>query len=180
MSQSANEAPTLPNSQEHEPPTRVRRSGGFDVFVSFDSEHDGELCDRILAESRMPGAGFTVLGASSRSPATEASQELTRRRIEKADQVIVLCGEHTDESLGVFRELKDAQRAEKPYVMLWGRRDVMCSKPQGARSADGMFSWTPQILQEQLALNQRRAIDSEKTAAVARRFALQKGRPAAQ
>jgi hypothetical protein len=147
----------------------------FDVFVSFDTDHDGELCDRILAQSRMPGSGFMVSGASTRSPATEASREMTRRRIAQADQVIVICGEHTDASVGVFTELRAAQENEKPYIMLWGRRGVMCCKPEGAPTADGMFSWTQQILQDQLAFNERKARGHAKTAAAARHCALQKG-----
>lgn len=179
MSSPANHASPLPSPPDPDPdrPTRARRSARFDVFVSFDTDHDGELCDRILAQSRMPGSGFVVSGASTRSAATEATRETTRRRIAKADQVIVICGEHTDASVGVFSELRAAQEEEKPYVMLWGRREIMCRKPQGARAAEGMFSWTRQILQDQLALNERKAQEHERTTAVARRLALQKGRP---
>ncbi len=177
MRSRSTEASPRPSPDAFGRPASSRRSTRFDVFVSFDTDHDKELCDRILAQSRMPGSGFRVMGASSRSTATEATQETTRRQIAKADQVIVICGEHTDASVGVFNELRAAQGEEKPYIMLWGRREVMCCKPQGARTTEGMFSWTRQILQDQLALNLRKAQEHEKTTAVARRCALLKGRP---
>ena len=177
MNSRPNEAapPTRPDASERSP--RARRATRFDVFVSFDTDHDGELYDRILEQSRMPGSGFAVSGSSPRTPATDTTREATSRRIARADQVIVICGEHTDASVGVFSELRAAQEAGKPYFMLWGRREVMCCKPQGARAAEGMFSWTRQVLQDQLALNQRKAQEQAKTDAVARRCALLKGRP---
>lgn len=177
MSHAPNEAAPHPSPQDLERPARARRSSRFDVFVSFDTDHDGELYDRILAQSRMAGSGFKVLGASTRATATEATREATRRVIARADQVVVICGEHTDASVGVFNELRAAQDEKKPYFMLWGRRELMCRKPQGARAAEGMFSWTRQILQDQLALNERKAEEHARTAAVARRCALLKGRP---
>ena len=40
--------------------------------------------------------------------------------------------------------------------MLWGRREVMCAKPVGAKPAEGMYSWTRQILQDQIAFAARK------------------------
>jgi hypothetical protein len=80
-----------------------------------------------------------------------------RRRIREADQVIVICGEHTGASMGVSAELRIAQQERAPYFLLWGRREIMCTKPIGAKSAEGMYSWTRQILQDQMTLTLRRA-----------------------
>jgi hypothetical protein len=127
------------------------------VFVSFDIEHDGELYELLLAQSRTPSSGFTVLGGSERSAGTDVGSERVRRRIREADQVIVICGEHTEGSTRVSAELLIAQEERTPYFLLWGRREIMCTKPIGAKPAEGMYSWTPQILQNQIALTFRKA-----------------------
>ncbi len=123
------------------------------VFVSFDIEHDEELYRLLVEQSRIPLSGFSVSAGSERLKTTEIWSERTRRRIGEANQMIVICGEHTGESAGVRAELAIAQQERTPYFLLWGRRDSMCTKPIGAKSADGMYSWTRQILQERLALS---------------------------
>ena len=127
------------------------------IFVSFDIEHDGELYERLLAQSTTPSSGFAVLGGSERLTATDVWSERVRRRIREADQVIVICGEHTGASTGVSAELRIAQQERTPYFLLWGRREIMCTKPIGAKSAEGMYSWTRQILQDQMTLTLRKA-----------------------
>ena len=127
------------------------------VFVSFDVENDGELYERLFAQSRSPSSGFIVSGGSERPTDTEFCNERVRRRIREADQVIVICGKHTEASTLVGAELRIAQEEQTPYFLLWGRREIMCTKPIGARPADGMYSWTGQILQDQIALTLRKA-----------------------
>jgi len=127
------------------------------VFVSFDSEHDGELYELLLAQSATPSSGFAVLGGSEREVATDVWNERVRSRIREADQVIVICGEHTEASMRVSAELRIAQEERIPYFLLWGRRDLMCTKPIGAKSAEGMYSWTRQILQDQITFTSRKA-----------------------
>ncbi len=127
------------------------------VFISFDIDHDGELYELLLAQSQSSGSGFEVLGASERATATDAGRERARRRIRQADQVIVICGEHTEASTHVSAELRIAQEERTPYILLWGRREIMCTKPVGAKPAEGMYSWTRQILQDQITLTLRKA-----------------------
>ena len=130
------------------------------VFVSFDVEHDGELYERLLVQSRTPGSSFAVSGGSEGSTATEVWNERVRRRIRDADQVIVICGAHTEASPRVSAELRMAQEEQTPYFLLWGRREIMCTKPLGAKAAEGMFSWTRQIVQDQIALALRKAAEA--------------------
>ena len=127
------------------------------VFVSFDLEHDEDLYELLVAQSRTPSSGFAVLGGSKRSIPAYLATESVRRRIREADQVIVLCGEHTEASLRVSAELRIAQEEGTPYFLVWCRRDLMCTKPSGVKPSDGMYSWTRQILQDQIALNLRNA-----------------------
>ena len=127
------------------------------VFVSFDLEHDEDLYELLLAQSTTPGSGFAVLGGSKRSTTAYLATESVRRQIREADQVIVICGEHTEASVCVGAELLVAQEERTPYFLLWGRRDSLCTKPHGAKTAEGMYSWTRQILQEQINVTSRKA-----------------------
>jgi hypothetical protein len=130
---------------------------GVHVFVSFDLEHDEDLYELLLAQSRTPSSGFAVLGSSKRSTPAYLATESVRRQIREADQVIVICGEHTEASACVGAELLVAQEERTPYFLLWGRRDSMCTKPHGAKPAEGMYSWTRQILQDQITFTTRKA-----------------------
>lgn len=129
----------------------------MNVFISFDIENDGELYELLLAQSRSPSSGFAVLGGSERSTETEVGSERVRRRIREADQVIVICGKHTETSTRMSAELLIAQEEQTPYFLLWGRREIMCTKPIGAKPAEGMYSWTGPILHDQIALTLRKA-----------------------
>ena len=122
------------------------------VFISFDLAHDGDLKDRLVDESLRPGSPFAI---SSRSEAADG--ERMRSGIASADEVIVICGKHTEGSAQVSAEIRIAQEEQKPYFLLWGRREIMCTKPIGAKSAEGMYNWTREILEDQVAIALRRA-----------------------
>jgi hypothetical protein len=53
-----------------------------------------------------------------------------------------------------------AQEEDRPYVLLWGRREPMCKKPTTARPADSMYSWTPEILRDQILMHRRLSAQS--------------------
>ncbi len=127
------------------------------VFVSFDVQHDEDLYALLLTESQTPSSGFAVLGRSSRSAAGSSASQSSYRQLSEADQMIVLCGEHTGTSTRVSDELEFARREKIPYILVWGRRELMCTKPNGARPADGMYSWTREILQDQIRATSRNA-----------------------
>jgi len=133
-------------------------SGRVQVYAVFDVEHDGDLYERLLANSASPGCTFEVMGGSEGASASQVGSERVRRRMRAADQVIVLCGEHAEASPHVRSELQIARDAGKPYFLLWGRRGAMCTKPVGAEPNEGMFSWTPQLLHDRIAFNLRRAL----------------------
>jgi hypothetical protein len=126
------------------------------VYVSFDIEHDRELFERLLAESER--SSFSVQGRSELSfeSAADASANLVRRRICEADEMIVICGEHTAASQCMGVELRIAQEEHTPYFLLWGRRGSMCTKPIGAKSDEGMYKWTRENVENQVAIALRR------------------------
>jgi len=127
------------------------------VYVSFDLEHDGDLHDRLLEQSSQ--SAFTISSRSEAGDMTEAWTAHARVRITESDEVVVICGEHTDASRRVSAELKIAQEEHKPYVLLWGRREKMCKKPQSARAIDGIYGLA--VLERQLADGLRRVRERE-------------------
>ncbi len=147
------------------------------VFVSFDTDHDGDLYELLLAQSQAACSEFGVSGGSDRLPSTVVGSESVRRQIRESDQVIVICGEHTEASVRVSAELRIAHEEGTPYFLLWGRRDIMCTKPIGAKPSDGMYSWTRQILQDQIAFTLRNARADAKAESL--RKVPPKGSPAA-
>jgi hypothetical protein len=131
--------------------------GNVRVYMSFDLDHDQDLRDLLLEQSRSLASGFEISARSERRTATGLCEEKVRRRIRDADEVIVICGEHTGTSAGVSAELRIAQEEQKPYFLLWGRRESMCTKPSTARPKEGMYSWTWEILQNQIVTTLRNA-----------------------
>ncbi len=126
------------------------------IFVAFDVDHDQDLFDRMVASSRRQET-FEISGRSQNSAMPEPWQQRTQGQVAAADQVVVVCGEHTDKSERVATELRMAQEQGKPVILLWSRRESMCKKPLGARPADSMYSWTDDFLRERLIANQRKA-----------------------
>ena len=120
------------------------------VYVSFDIDHDRELYERLLTQAR--GSGFCVSGESELVSSYDCWAERARRRIREADEVIVICGEHSEASQGMSAEIRIAQEEKTPYFLLWGRGGAMCTKPIGAKSAEGMYKWTREILEDQVAI----------------------------
>jgi len=144
-------------AENAQPAPETNSSGKVQVFVSFDVEHDGDLYERLVSESESGMSSFEIAGASKRSKSTDKGCERARRRIRAADQVIVICGEHTGSSVPMNAELLIAQEEETPYLLLWGRREVMCTKPVGAKPNEGMYRWTHQTLQHQITLASRKS-----------------------
>ena len=61
-----------------------------------------------------------------------------RTQIRAADAILVTRGEHPHESMPVSLELAIALEGDGPYVLLSGRRDKVCMKPDGAAKLDAM------------------------------------------
>jgi hypothetical protein len=126
------------------------------VFVSYDRSHDGDLRDRLAAEARA-GSLFSI--AATSEAATDTDDITLRERIGSADAVIVICGEHADQSPAMGAELRVAREEQTPHLLLWGRRAAMCKKPIGARADEGMYGWTTEILRSQLHALMRAKLD---------------------
>lgn len=127
------------------------------IFLSFDMDHDDDLHDRLVRQSQQQSSPFEIVARSQAGDMTDRWGDRVRCRIREVDEVIVICGEHTESSVRVSAELRIAREEQKPYFLLWGRRELMCTKPLGARPDDGMYSWTWDIVQEQVATTLRNA-----------------------
>jgi hypothetical protein len=120
------------------------------VFVSFDQDNDRDLWDRLVVESRRPDSRFEIAGRSAGTGDAHA-----RRGMHEADEVIVICGKESDSSTQMHAELSVAQELGKPYFLLWGRREVMCTRPLGAKPDDAMYGWSPSIIHSQIVVTLR-------------------------
>jgi hypothetical protein len=130
---------------------------GVRVFVSFDIDHDADLGDRLSEQSRRVGSGFHVASRSEAGVMTDRWEADVRRRVRNADEVIVICSEHTGTSDRVSMELRIAQEEQKPYLLLWGRRERMCSMPFGVKRTACMYRWAWETLVYQVARTLRDA-----------------------
>ena len=127
------------------------------VFMSFDVEHDADLGELLAEQSRRGGSCFQVSARSEAGMVTDRWCDAARYRIRGADQVIVICGEHTEDSVQVNSELRIVQEEKKPYFLLWGRRERMCTMPARVTRAECMYSWSWEILLQQISDTLRNA-----------------------
>jgi hypothetical protein len=127
------------------------------IFMSFDLDNDADLPDLLLEQSLKQCSGFEISARSEAATVTDGWDERVRRQISQADEVIVICGEHTASSVRVSAELRVAQEEQKPYFLLWGRRERMCTRRVGSKRDDSLYSWTWEILLDQIVTTLRNA-----------------------
>jgi len=118
------------------------------VFTGFDFDHDEDLRNLLVGQSKNPDSPFELADWSVKEPMTGDWKEKVRTRIKSVDQVIIICGQHTDTATGVSTELSIAKEEGKPYFLLYGRSGKNCKKPKSASSSDSMYKWTWPILKQ--------------------------------
>ena len=112
------------------------------VFTAFDFDHDEDLRNLLVGQSKHKDSPFDMADWSVKDAMTGDWKAKVRTRIRNVDQVIVMCGTHTDTATGVSAELKIVQEEGKPYFLLWGRAENTCKKPTAALPSDQMYKWT--------------------------------------
>lgn len=112
------------------------------VFTAFDFDHDEDLRNLLVGQAKHSDSPFEMADWSVKEPYPGDWKSKVRSRIKGVDQVIILCGEHTDRATGVSEELKIAQEEGKPYFLLYGRSSKTCKKPLSAKSTDKIYNWT--------------------------------------
>jgi hypothetical protein len=112
------------------------------IFTSFDFDHDADLRNLLVGQSKHPDSPFEMADWSLKEPLAGDWKAKIRTRIRSVDQVIVLCGAHTATATGVSVELTIAQEERKPYFLLAGRANGTNQPPRAAKPGDKMYNWT--------------------------------------
>lgn len=112
------------------------------VFTAFDFDHDEDLRNLLVGQSRLPDSPFEMHDWSVKLVMSGDWKEKVRTKIRQVDQVVIMCGEYTNIATGVAEELRIAQEESKPYFLLYGRSSKTCVKPVTALANDKMYNWT--------------------------------------
>lgn len=112
------------------------------VFISFDYDHDLDLKNLLVGQSKNSDTPFEIADFSIKEAISEDWKEKARTRIKGCNVVVVICGLHTNTATGVSAEVKIAQEEGVDYFLLWGRKDKACKKPTAAKSSDKIYKWT--------------------------------------
>jgi len=129
---------------------------GVRVYGCFDVRHDGDLLARLARESQNSDSPFEVTAWSAHHTESADWETGFRTTLANVDEVVVLCGEHTDTADEMSAELRIVQELVKPYFLLWGRRGAECTKPTTARHADSFYAWIWEIVKSQIDIANRR------------------------
>ncbi len=113
------------------------------AFISFDFDHDEFLRIALVGQSIHPNSPFEIIDRSVKDHLPGDWQNKVRGRIDRADLLIVICGEHTHTANGVAAELKIAKDLGKPYFLLKGYSAKTCTMPTSASHFyDKIYDWT--------------------------------------
>lgn len=112
------------------------------IFISFDYDNDEDIKILLAGQAKLADSPFDFTDASVKEHLSGDWKEKVKRRMQNCDQVIILCGQHTDTASGVFAELQIAQELRKPYFLLNGRTDKTCYGPTCAYGNDKIYNWT--------------------------------------
>jgi hypothetical protein len=112
------------------------------VFTAFDFDHDEDLRNLLVGQSRHPDSPFDLADWSVKEAMSGDWKAKVRTRIRGVDQVVIMCGEYTHLAIGVSEELRIAMEEGKPYFLLRGRSSAACQKPVAAKYTDVMYNWT--------------------------------------
>lgn len=112
------------------------------AFISFDFDHDEDLRNLLVGQAKNPDSPFSIADWSVKEPFAGNWKEKVRERIRKTDLTIVICGQWTHTASGVAEEVRITREEDKPYFLLWGRSDKICTKPSSALASDQVYKWT--------------------------------------
>jgi hypothetical protein len=99
------------------------------VFVSYGYDNDLDLKNLLVGQAR------------HRDPSRSWKSD-ARLRISRASQVIVICGHHTNQAVGVGADVEIARETGTPYYLLRGRKSGSVRRPQGTWFWEKVYPWT--------------------------------------
>lgn len=106
------------------------------VFLSYDYEHDSDMKNNLIAESKRSDSPFSINDLSLREEVPDWQQK-ARIAIEKCDVFVILLGENTHQTSGVRREVKMARRIDKRRFQLRNQRH----NPKPLEDAGDVVVW---------------------------------------
>ncbi len=112
------------------------------TFISFDAEHDDDLRIMLAGQAKNKDTPFEIADWSVKQQLSGDWKAQVLAKIKRVDQVVVICGQHTDSATGVSAEVKMAQDESKSYFLLHGRADKPFKKPKAAKQSDKVYKWT--------------------------------------
>jgi hypothetical protein len=110
------------------------------VYICFDFDQDRALKDLLIAQSTNKRSPFEIVDGSLHEAAPEKEwARKARKRIDKAEIVIVVLGHLTHKAPGVLKEIIIARELGKKVVQIVGYKDHRYTRvPQGGV----VYSWT--------------------------------------
>ncbi|KQM10572.1 hypothetical protein AOA81_01395 [Methanomassiliicoccales archaeon RumEn M2] len=112
------------------------------AYISFDYDHDKELKDSLMAQSKLEDSPFEIVDMSIEEAIDHNWKDYARGKIKQSDLVIFICGKYTDTARGVSAEMSITHEEGKEYFLLCGRSDERVVKPSGSHSSDKIYRWT--------------------------------------
>ena len=124
------------------------------VFVSFDYDHNLDLKTPLVGQFRHTNVPFFIKDHSIKVE-TKGWKVDTRKHIKRCDVVIVICGLHTHQAVGVTAEIEIAREKDIRYVLLGGRKQGTARRPDGTSWLfDDIHPWTWKELESITTLKQ--------------------------
>lgn len=121
------------------------------AFISYDYDHDSDLKNLLVGQARNDRTPFEISDWSIKEASRGWYLE-ARRRIDRANLVIVICGYHTHTAEGVSKEIAIAREADTPFFLLRGRKSGMVRRPKGTSMwSDTLYRWSWDNLQNMTA-----------------------------
>lgn len=116
------------------------------IFVSYDYDHDSQLKNTLIGQSRLQESPFSISDFSLQA-ATPEWPKRARAAIESCDVFVVLLGDHTHQAKGVLREVRMARHINKRRFQIRKRGQF----PTPIEGAGEVVAWRWKNLKERLA-----------------------------
>jgi len=112
------------------------------AFISFDYDHDEDIRMLLIGQTQHPDTPFDFTDRSVKEHMSGDWKTKVKGRISNTDLTIVICGQWTHSATGVAEELRLTRELGKPYFLLAGRANVVCTRPTTALPSDKIYQWT--------------------------------------
>ena len=117
------------------------------VFLSYDYEHDLDMKDNLIAQSKRQDSPFSINDLSLSEKISDWQQK-ARTSIQACDIFVVLLGDYTHQASGVRREVKIARQIDKRRFQLRERG----TQPKPLEGAGTVVAWKWKNLKKYLSL----------------------------